>query len=90
MEVDPPSPVSEDSPLLDDGETLIKGKQAMELDPPSPVPEDSFLLDDVNYSRPETSAWIAKKAVAYWEYLTHSSMDLFFQVYMNFFSSFLK
>ncbi|XP_078176376.1 uncharacterized protein LOC144569777 [Carex rostrata] len=77
MGVDPPSPVSEDSPLLNDGETLIKGKQALEVDPPSPMPEDSSLLDDVNYSRPETSAWIAKEAVAYWESLTHSNKQEF-------------
>ena len=69
----------------------------MEVDPPSPVPEDKcgfnsspYLINRVNYKQPETSAWIAKEADAYWESLNDSSMALIFQVDIDLFIVFFK
>ncbi|KAF3328476.1 hypothetical protein FCM35_KLT07082 [Carex littledalei] len=60
----------------------------MEVDSPSPVPEDKcgfdsspYCIDPVNYRQPETSAWIAKEAVAYWESLDDSNKQEFLAVF---------
>ncbi|KAF3339795.1 hypothetical protein FCM35_KLT15566 [Carex littledalei] len=59
----------------------------MEVDRPSPVPEDKcgfnsspHWINLVKYKQPETSAWIAKEADAYWESLNDSNKQEFLAV----------
>ena len=78
-------------------ETCDQKRAAMEADSPSPVPEDKRgfdsspnCIDLANYRQPETSAWIAKEAVAYWESLDDSSIGFDFSSRYGFLSLFFK
>jgi hypothetical protein len=78
-----------------EGETCDQKRAAMEVDSPSPAPEDKCgfdsspdCIDLVNYRRPETSAWIAKEAVAYWESLDDTSIGFYFSSRYGFLSLF--